>query len=125
MTAASDTWILYDGECPFCRSYIHFLRLKESLGPVRLIDARQNTPERQRVEAAGLNLNEGMVLGLEGQLYHGAACLQRLSLMSSGSGLVNGLFARLFKAEARARRWYPWLRGGRNLALRLLGRSQI
>lgn len=125
MSTAQDTWVLYDGECPFCRSYVHFLRLRESIGPVRLIDARQDTPERARALAAGLDLNDGMVLGLEGQLYHGAACLNRLSLMSTGSGLINGLFARLFRAEARALSWYPWLRGGRNLALRLLGRKQI
>jgi predicted DCC family thiol-disulfide oxidoreductase YuxK len=125
MSDTQESWLLYDGECPFCRSYIHFLRLRESIGPVRLIDARQDTPERKQVADAGLDLDEGMVLHLEGQLYHGAACLNRLSLMSTGSGFINGLFAKLFTAEARARRWYPWLRGGRNLALRLLGRKQI
>jgi len=121
----TDNWILYDGECPFCRSYMHFLRLRESIGPVRLIDARETTPERARAEAAGLKLDDGMVLGFEGQLYHGAACLHRLALMSTGSGLINRLCTSLFRVEARARGWYPWLRGGRNLALRLLGRKQI
>lgn len=121
----TDNWILYDGECPFCRSYMHFLRLKESIGAIRLVDAREDTPERQRVTAAGLDLNEGMVLAFEGQLYHGAACLHRLALMSTGSGLVNRLCASLFRVEARARGWYPWLRSGRNLALRLLRRKQI
>ena len=121
----SDNWILYDGECPFCRSYVHFLRLKESIGPVKLIDARTSSAERARVETAGLDLNEGMVLCLNDKLYHGAACLNRLSLMSTGSGLVNGLFAKLFRLEARAARWYPFLRNGRNLTLRLFGRSPI
>lgn len=121
----ADNWILYDGECPFCRSYVHFLRLKDSIGPVRLLDAREATPERAQAEAAGYDLNDGMVLGFEGQLYHGDACLNRLSLMSTGSGFINGLFARLFRVEARARRWYPWLRSGRNFTLRLLGRKPI
>lgn len=33
--------VVYDGECPFCASYVALLRLRERVGEVRLIDARR------------------------------------------------------------------------------------
>lgn len=121
----TDNWILYDGDCPFCRSYVSFMRLREAAGPIRLIDARLDTPERRLVQQQGLDLDEGMVLYYAGAYFHGAACLNRLALMSTGSGMVNSLCAALFRAEGRARNFYPWLRRGRNLVLRLLRRKKI
>ncbi len=32
--------IIYDGECPFCSSFMSIVRVKKSVGDVRLIDAR-------------------------------------------------------------------------------------
>ncbi|CAN0407117.1 unnamed protein product, partial [Scytosiphon promiscuus] len=34
--------IVYDGECPFCSQYVKMLRIHESVGTVRLIDARSS-----------------------------------------------------------------------------------
>ena len=39
------SWLLYDGECPFCTRYVHYTRLKDAAGAVRLIDAREAGPE--------------------------------------------------------------------------------
>ena len=33
--------ILYDGACPFCASYVRYARLKDRVGEVDLVDARQ------------------------------------------------------------------------------------
>ena len=32
--------IIYDGDCVFCSHYVRFVRLRETVGPVALIDAR-------------------------------------------------------------------------------------
>jgi len=48
-----------------------------------------------------------------------------LSMLSSDSGWTNRLLARIFRDGERARRFYPWLRAGRNLTLRLLGRKKL
>lgn len=124
-TAASRTAIVYDGGCPFCSAYVRLVRLREAVGPVELVDARQGGPLVDEIVAAGLDLDNGMVLKLEGKFYHGDECLNRLALLSTNSGAFNRLTAQLFRRPAVARIAYPVLRAGRNLALKLMGREKL
>ncbi|WP_296474400.1 thiol-disulfide oxidoreductase DCC family protein [Roseinatronobacter sp.] len=105
--------IIYDGECPFCASYVRLLRLRESHA-VRLIDARID-PETAR--GYGLDLNEGMIVDLDGEVYHGARAVALLSRLSRGPGLL--------RSDRVAERVYPWMRRGRALVLTLLGRKPL
>ena len=117
--------IVYDGQCPFCSTYVRFTRLREAIGPVKLVDARSGDPVVEEAIRAGLSLDEGMVLKYGGRLYHGADCLNMLSLLSSSSGLFNRLMALTFARPEIAHMAYPTLLAGRNATLRLLGRRQI
>lgn len=117
--------IIYDGHCPFCSTYVRFTRLRDAVGPVELIDARQGGFMVDEAVEAGLDLDEGMVLKYGGRLYHGADCLNLLSLLSSRSGLFNRFMAFAFARPTIAHLAYPLLRAGRNVTLRLLGRSRI
>jgi predicted DCC family thiol-disulfide oxidoreductase YuxK len=117
--------IVYDGDCPFCSRYVQLIRLRESLGPVRLVNARDGGPEVAEVREAGLDLNDGMVLKLDGRLYHGDECMHMLALLSTASGVFNRINAAVFSSPRAARMLYPVLRTGRNAALRLLGRGRI
>jgi predicted DCC family thiol-disulfide oxidoreductase YuxK len=121
----SGNWIIYDGECPFCTNYIKLARLKQSIGPVRLINARQGGPEVDFVKAQNLDLDEGMAMFYQGQLYHGGDCLHLMAALSTRNGLFNKLTAWFFGSAGRSRSSYPFLRCCRNLALRLLGRKKI
>ena len=118
-------WIVYDGQCPFCSRYVQLLRLRDSLGEVRLINARDGGPVVEEMQRAGVDLDEGMVLKLDGQLYHGHDCIHVLALLSTPSGPFNRINAALFRSPRAARLLYPILRAGRNGVLRLLGRSKI
>ena len=62
---------------------------------------------------AGLNLDDGIVLKFGGRLYHGADCLNMLSLLSSRSGLFNWLMAVTFARPGIAHMADPTLRAGR------------
>lgn len=117
--------VIYDGQCPFCSSYVRLLRLREAVGPVELIDARSSNPEVEFAVRAGFDLDEGMVLKYGGRLYHGAECLNMLSLLSSRSTTMNRILAVAFAKPAVARVAYPVLRAGRNLTLKLLGRDRV
>jgi predicted DCC family thiol-disulfide oxidoreductase YuxK len=121
----SGNWIIYDGDCPFCKNYMRFTKLKKSIGPVRLINAREGGPEVAFVKAQGLDLDEGMAMYYNGQLYHGGECLNIMAMLSSESGLFNTISAWVFKSRTRARALYPTLKCGRNLALKVLGRTKI
>ena len=117
--------IIYDGDCPFCSAYVRLVRLKEAVGSVKLIDGRQNLDVAAGLQAQGIDLNETMVVNYGGASYVGPRAIEMLSLLSSGSGLVNRMLARLLRDKRRADFFYPILRFGRNSALRLLGKPKI
>lgn len=118
-------YLIYDGECPFCSQYARLTRLRSSMGGLELINARDGGPRVDEVRALGLQLDEGMVLQMGDSIYHGADCLHRLALMSSRSGVFNGLTYAIFKNEQLSRALYPVLRAGRNLTLKLLRKTPL
>lgn len=118
-------WLLYDGECPFCSSYVSYVRLRETVGPVTLADAREHPQLVAEARSLGYDIDEGMVLKLDGHYYFGGDCIHALSLLTTSSGLFNRLNRSLFKSRTVARLAYPLLRTGRNLALVVLGRRRI
>jgi len=117
--------IIYDGDCPFCSAYIRLVRLREAVGGVELVDARAHPDLVRDFQARGVDLNETMVVRYAGQLYAGADAIHLLSVLSSESGRANRFLARIFRNDRRARHLYPWLRAGRNLTLKLLGRKRL
>ncbi len=117
--------IIYDGACPFCTRYVRLARLRDTVGPVLLSDARQGGAAVDEVRKAGLDLDQGMVLRYAGRFYHGADCLNMIALLSSRSDMINRLTSALFRHPALARVSYPVLRTLRNISLRLRGHQQI
>jgi predicted DCC family thiol-disulfide oxidoreductase YuxK len=121
----AEVLIVYDGQCPFCSRYVELVRLRESLGRVELIDAREGGAVVDEIRAAGLDLDEGMVLKLDGRLYHGADCIHMVALLSTPSSWFNRVNAAMFRSRTASRLLYPVLRTGRNTVLRMLGRSKL
>jgi hypothetical protein len=64
-----------------------------------------------------VDLNEGMVVDLDGEVFHGAAAVSVLSRLSRRPGPL--------ASEHFSRAVYPILRFGRNLTLRVLGRRPL
>ena len=123
--ARPDILLVYDAQCPLCDAYCRVVRIRRSVGELRLIDARQSPGVLREITRAGLDIDEGMVLKVGEALYYGADAIQALALMSTASGAFNRLNHWVFRTQARAARLYPLLRRGRNLLLRLLGRRRI
>ena len=118
-------YLLYDGECPLCTRYVAHARLTEAAGPVALIDARTRPDLVRQHAAEGRDINEGMILRLDDHIWFGGDVLNRLALLSTRSDAFNRLNAAVFRHRRLSRLLYPLLRGGRNAALRLLGRDRI
>jgi len=122
--------IVYDGECPFCAAYVRMTRLRDSAGAVTMVDARSATrdgihPVLAEIRAQGLDLDRGMVVKMDGRLYHGDAAMTALALMTTPTGAFNRLMRALFRRPGLARVIYPPMVAGRNLTLRILGRRPI
>ncbi len=121
----TEAWLVYDGECPFCSRYVRYLRLREAVSKLHLVNAREGGPVVDDAVRAGLDLDDGMVLKMGGRYYHGADCIHALALLSGGSSAFNRINAAIFRSRPLSRVLYPVLRAGRNAVLRGLGRSKI
>lgn len=125
MSGRPEILLVYDRQCPACEWYSTLTRIREDVGTLRLVDARDGGEVMRRITDAGLDIDEGMVLIVGDSLYYGAEAIHRLALMSTRSGVFNRLSAFSFATERRARWLYPVLKACRNLLLKLLGRRRI
>ena len=121
----SGVTVVYDGDCPFCSRYVAMLRLKKTVGQVRLFDARIPHSAVEDVIRRGFDLDEGMVVKIGDAYYAGAESVHVLSLLSTRTDNFNRINYWLFRSRALSRVVYPVLRFGRNLTLRMLGRRKI
>lgn len=118
--------VIYDGECPFCASYVSMMRLRQAVGPVDLVDARSGDPRVREVVRAGHDLDAGMVVLWQDEIFYGDRAVHLLATLSSeGGGPFNRLQRAVFANPRRAARLYPVLAFGRRLFLRLIGRQTI
>ncbi|PKA43805.1 DUF393 domain-containing protein [Rhizobium sullae] len=126
MTAPAKTaLIVYDGDCVFCQSYVRFMRLRETVGPVELLDARSGDPRVASFQREGYDLNEGMLFVFEDRVYHGDEAVNLLAILSSSSSLFGWLNRAILSNRTAARLIYPALKFGRRVTLRLRGRSLL
>lgn len=117
--------LVYDKECPVCDAYCRMVRIHESVGTLRLVNARGASAIMDEITARGLDIDEGMVLKLGNTLYYGADAIHVLSLMSSRSGVFNRLTFWTFRSKGLSAILYPLFRFFRNLLLKFMRKSRI
>jgi len=117
--------LVYDKECPACNNFSQMIRIKESVGRLELVDAREDTQIMQEITAAGLDIDNGMVLKMGDQLYYGSDAIHALSLISSRSGIFNRMNYWVFKSKRVSHVIYPMLRFGRAILLKLMRKTKI
>jgi len=117
--------VLYDGQCPFCSSWVSMIRLRDTVGRVEMVDARSDDPRITEAIAAGHDLDEGMVVIWQGRHFHGRDAVHLLATLSAPQGVLNGVQRLVFRSPRRASLAYPILARGRRLFLRLAGRPSI
>ncbi len=113
--------IVYDGACPFCGAYVGLLRLREQVGEVELLNARDPDARIANYQQQGFDLDQGMLVVLGDAVHTGADAMQVLALCSTVSDWFNRCNAWIFASRLRARLLYPLLRAGRRIALLMLG----
>ncbi len=122
--SAQDAFLLYDGECPFCSFYARKSGFKTQTGrPLTLIDANRAPDLIAELRAGGCEVEEGMVLVLDGRRYQGASAMTALEAMASATGWFNGLAKWFASNPKRVRIFYPWLRRLRGVARWVKGRG--
>ncbi len=117
--------LAYDEECPVCDAYCRMIRILESVGTLRLVNARDASAVMDEITLKGLDIDQGMVLKVENVLYYGADAIHALSLMSSPSGVFNRVNYWIFRSKKLSQTLYPVLRCFRNLLLKALRKTKI
>jgi hypothetical protein len=88
---------------------------------VELVDARKGGALMAEITAAGLDIDQGMVLKVGAALFYGADAIREATRRSRRRGPMATLNRVLFGHARVAGALYPLLRDVRNLLLRLLG----
>ncbi len=124
-STAEPSLIIYDGDCIFCENYVRFVRLRDTIGQVELIDARSDDPRLQGFWQKGYDLNEGMLFVYRDQVYHGSEAVHMLANLSGSNDTINRINARLFSSRRAATLLYPLLKFGRRITLMARGRTAL
>lgn len=117
--------IIYDGECPFCSSYVQLLRLRDNVGKVELVDARSDNVRVREANRTGYDLDSGMMVAYGGHWFFGQDAIHLLVTLSGPGGAWNSFQRIVFSSPDRAAKLYPLLASARHLYLRLAGKSAI
>jgi predicted DCC family thiol-disulfide oxidoreductase YuxK len=125
MTTAREVLVVYDKQCPACDYYCNLVRIKESVGRLVLMDARDGGPVMEEITARGLDIDQGMVVKIGDELYYGPEAIHVLALMGTNTGFFNRVAYWSFRSRAVSRILYPVLKACRNLLLKLLGKTKI
>ncbi len=117
--------IIYDGDCIFCQNYVRYVRLRETVGKVEMLDARSNDPRLSTYWQQGYDLNEGMLFVYKGRAYYGSDAVHVLAGLSSPISWFNRLNRAIFSSRTASTVLYPLLKLGRRVTLFARGKTLI
>lgn len=116
---ADKAWLVYDGECYFCRNYARLVDARAAVGELVLVNARDGGPLVEEVRALRYNLDAGMALKMGRRWRFGSDALNTLALLSARRGAFGMANRLLFSSPSAAWLAYPLLNCGRRALLGL------
>ena len=116
-TLENTLYLIYDGDCILCRNSAQAIKIKQAIGNLEIINARETHPLVTEVMALGYNLNEGIIVKYQNQYYYGARAVNFLALVGSSSDTFNKLNSVLFKSKIISAFLYPIFKLVRNVLL--------
>ena len=123
--ANDEILLVYDMECPACDYYCQIVRIRESVGELKIVDARDSSEVMDEITDLGLDIDQGMVLKMGGEIYYGPDAIHAIALISSRSGAFNRLNYWVFRSKTLSRILYPVLKACRNLLLKMMRKTKI
>ena len=51
--------LVYDKECPACNNYCQLVRIREDVGDLKIVNARENSEVRDEITKMGLDIDQG------------------------------------------------------------------
>ena len=97
------------------------LSVKEAVRELILVDAREGGPLIEEIRNLPHDLNDGMVLKMNGRYYIGHEALNMLALLSEKRGGFSRVNRLVFNSPLAAQLGYPLLKSARWILLRIKG----
>ena len=72
--------LVYDKECPACDYYCNIVSVRDSVGELVLVNARESNDIMAEITELGLDIDQGMVLKMNHSIYYGPDAIQILTL---------------------------------------------
>lgn len=117
--------VVYDGECPFCKSFVYLTNLKKLGYEVSLINARDKSDDIVRDIAKIYNLDEGMVVIIDNDILYGSDAARFLTTGFRATNLLALMYYLLLRNEKFAEFFYPILVKARKFYFRVVGKKLI
>jgi predicted DCC family thiol-disulfide oxidoreductase YuxK len=121
----SEDYLLYDGECPACRSYVAFSRLRQLHPGLKVLDARDEPALVEALRKRGYDINLGMVMQLDGRIFFGAEATRQIARHAREGGVLRRAVLDAIGDAPWSHALYPLLNRCRRLLLAVLGRELI
>lgn len=118
-------YLIYDDECPLCRSTAHAFNIKNAVGNLALINAREPHPLVSAAYARGFDPDAGIIVIYHDQYYFGADAAHFLAMLNSSHSLLNKMIASIFRVKLFTRLLYPLLQIIRRILLKIKGVDAI
>ena len=120
-----ENFVLYDGECPICRSYMALAGLRRLRPDFKILDARLEPALVAALRAQGHEVNDSILVRLGDTVFAGAAATGLIAQLGSDNPWMRRLALYAIGGGPSAAVFYPCLRATRNLLLRLMGKPLI
>lgn len=114
-------YLIYDDECPLCRHSAHALNIKNAVGNLMLINARESHPLVNSAYERGFDPDRGIVVIYNNQYYYAADAVHFLALLNSSNSFLNKTTASLFRSRLFANIFYPVVKSVRRFLLSFKG----
>lgn len=118
--------VIYDGECPVCKSLTLYSQLNEAFNSLDLINAREIKRLVSELKSKyHIDINQGILVLLDDELYFGGEALKIIGLNSRKDDFKGKVINRIFKHEFISVNLYPMWKFLRSVLLVLLGKNKL
>ena len=126
MSDKTNVTIIYDGECPFCSQYVQFVNIKNNPDyVVRMKNAREHKILASSYKQSEFDLNDGMIVIINDQLYYGSDAVHAMAMLASSDTLARKINFFIFRHKTLSYILYPLMKAVRTLTLKIMGRKKI
>ncbi len=125
------SFVLYDGDCPICRQYMALSALRTLRADIAVIDARAHPDLVASLRSDGFEVNDSIIVRLAGKngdppkTFMGGDATRIIHDLASGNGAARQLALWVIGGAPWRHVLYPYLRGTRNLLLRIAGKPLV